>query len=200
MEEETPSLELSGVAQVQSSWQKCWRLDKPFHRTVSKLYISMSNRVKSIYAAEYKKSPKGSQAHTALAINENKKCWKKTSASTWNGTTYSFLTVVICRSASREHKLLGMLRGRQVPQSGPLPGLVGLVRVFSYLCCRLAAGQIGNYIYSNDQNGWDSLSAWHCWWYGWVVFLCLATRNLFIHQLTNTNLINWSETITLKLC
>lgn len=74
-------------------------------------------------------------------------------------------------SASREHKLLVMLRRRQVPQSRPLPGLVCLVRVFSYLCCRLAAGQIGNYIYSNDHNGWDSLSAWHCWWYGWVVCL-----------------------------
>lgn len=114
----------------------------------------------------------------------------------WNGTMYSFLTVVIYRSASREHKLLGMLRRWQVPQSGPLPGLVCLVRVSSYLCCRLAAGQFGNHIYSNDQNGWTSLSTWHCWWYGWVVCLCSATRNIFslvigiIHQLTNTNVIH----------
>lgn len=84
---------------------------------------------------------------------------------------YSFFTVVTFLSAPREHQLPGVLGGRQVPQSGPLPGLVCVVCVLSDACCRVAAGQTGNYIYSNDQNGWSSLSAQHCWRYGWVVRL-----------------------------
>ena len=81
------------------------------------------------------------------------------------------LTVVSYLSASREHQLPHMLRRWQVPRSGSLPGLVCVVCIFSDLGCRLAGGQTGNYIYSDDQYGRDGISTRHYWWYGWVICL-----------------------------
>lgn len=89
-------------------------------------------------------------------------------------------------SASTEHQLPCLLGGRQVPQSGPLPGIVCVVCVSSDLCCRLAGGQTGNYIHPDDQNGWGGLSTWHHWWYGWVIRLCSVTVFLFSFPLLHS--------------
>lgn len=96
----------------------------------------------------------------------------------WVERRYSFFTVIF-PSASWEHQLLDVLGRRPVPQSGSLQGLVSVVCILSDLCCRVAAGQSRDYIYSNDQDGWDGLSARHCRWYGWVARLWSATVLLF---------------------
>lgn len=195
----TSTFELPSVAQVEMGSLKlsgyCWTfvhdrdhakcqiLDNPSGKTLTKLCIIelLLNNDRS--SQDYLCSPVSyvskRQSNKVFLFYKLKYIgyWMKTSVfSKWN-VGINFLLSYL--SASREHQLPGVLGRRQVPQSGSLPGLVCVVCIFSHLSCRAAAGQLGNHIYSNDQNGWEYLSAWHCWWYGWVVHLWSTTVLLF---------------------